>query len=43
MIHYPLSTLMLGNIKDILIIGKPMDTTRLEQLLGNASEWGINS
>ena len=42
MVYYPLTTLMLADITDILLISTPQDTPRFEQLLGNGHQWGIN-
>jgi glucose-1-phosphate thymidylyltransferase len=42
MIYYPLSTLMLADIKDVLVISTPQDTPRFEQLLGSGKSWGMD-
>jgi glucose-1-phosphate thymidylyltransferase len=42
MVYYPLSTLMIAGIRDVLVISTPQDTPRFEALLGDGSQWGMN-
>ena len=42
MVYYPLTTLMLAGIKDVLLIGTPQDTPRFAELLGDGGQWGMN-
>ena len=42
MVYYPLTTLMLAGIKDVLLISTPQDTQRFSELLGDGRQWGMN-
>jgi glucose-1-phosphate thymidylyltransferase len=42
MIYYPLATLMLAGLRDVLVISTPQDTARFEQILGDGARWGMN-
>ena len=42
MVYFPLSTLMLSGIRDVLVISTPQDTPRYAELLGDGSRWGMN-
>jgi glucose-1-phosphate thymidylyltransferase len=42
MVYYPLATLMLAGIRDVLVISTPQDTSRFEQMLGDGARWGMN-